>query len=280
MKATLAGAFALAVVVAGCSGASSAGAAPGTPAPTAPGTTGAPLPPTRTSPGDFVLLDFEGADPLEAVGSGPRVEVDRLREDFGLGWVTGGDGSRALRFPHYALTADAPRMALLLKNGDQAAASTDPTAGDGRLVFGADLKLDRDAGRGPFDNGDNVVQRGLYADPSQYKLQVDKRIPSCTVKSSRARAFVQLPEPMESGWYRVSCRYEAGTLTVSAAPLEDGQPGAPVTASAAADLGPLVFDPETPVAVGGKIGGNGLLVRSQPDQFNGALDNLFVSPGL
>lgn len=280
MKSTLAGAFALAVV-AGCGVASSADAVPsaGTVTASADGAAAA-VPPTRTSPGPFVLLDFEGEDALEATGTGPQVVVDRLRENFGLGWVTAGDGSRALRFPHYALTADAPRMALVLKPADQAQATTDPTSGDGTLTFGADLKLDHDAVSGLFDNGDNVLQRGLYADPSQYKLQVDKRIPSCTVKSPQARAFVQLPDAMERGWYRVSCRYDGQQLSVSAAKMTDGQPGETVTASVAAEVGPLAFDPATPVVVGGKIGTNGLLVHRQPDQFNGALDNLFVAPGL
>lgn len=280
MKSTLAGGFALAVVVAGCSGASSAGATPSTVTSSADGSATAATPPTRTSPGEFVLLDFEGENALETTGAGPDVLVERLRENFGLGWVTGGDGSRALRFPHYALTPDAPRMALVLKPADQAQATTDPTAGAGSLTFGADLKLDRDAVTGVFDNGDNVLQRGLYADPSQYKLQVDKRVPSCTVKSPTARAFVQLPDPMERGWYRVSCRYEGGVLSVSAARMVEGQPGEVTTASVAEDVGPLEFDPTTPVVVGAKIGGNGLLVRSQPDQFNGALDNVFVAPGL
>jgi len=280
MKSTLAAALALAVVAAGCSWASSADASPSTAASSGEGSATPTHSPDRTSSGPFVLLDFEGEDALEATGEGPRVVVDRLRENFGLGWVRSGDGSRALRFPHYALTADAPRMALVLKNADQGQASTDPTADDGSLTFGTDLKLDHDAGRGVFDNGDNVLQRGLYADPSQYKLQVDKRLPSCTVKSPSARAFVQLPESLDYGWYRVSCYYDGVTLTVSAAPMTGGTPGPALTASVAADIGPLAFDRKTPVVVGGKIGRNGQLVRSQPDQFNGALDNVFVSPGL
>jgi hypothetical protein len=72
----------------------------------------------------------------------------------------------------------------------------------------------------------------------------------------------------------------AGTLTVSASRMKDGQVGAPVQAPVTEDLGPLIFNPVTPLVIGGKVGWNGLLVRKQPDQFNGALDNVFVTPKL
>jgi hypothetical protein len=273
MNSTVTGALVLAVVVAGCSATPSAGAAPSASPVGRPAATSIPDP---NSDGDFVLFQFEGTKPFEATSHGPDVKVDVQRENMPIGRVTSGDGSRGLRFPHFKQDEEAPRLILVVQPQDPTAASVDPTR-DGSLTFGADVKLDRDAGSGTFDNGDNVVQRGLFADPSQYKLQVDKRVPSCTVKSPLARAFVELPQPMERGWYRVVCDYRAGTLTVSASRMEDGQVGAPVQASVTQDVGPLVFNPVTPLVIGGKVGSNGLMVRHQPDQFNGALDNVFVS---
>jgi hypothetical protein len=276
MKSTVTGALVLAVVVAGCSAIPSAGAAPSASPVGRPVATSIPSP---DSSGDFVLLQFEGNKPFEVTSHGPNLKVDVKRENMPIGRVTSGDGSRGLRFPHFKQDEEAPRMVLVVQPEDDTAASVDPTS-DGSLTFGADVKLDRDAGSGTFDNGDNVVQRGLYADPSQYKLQVDKRVPSCTVKSPLARAFVKAPEPMQPGWYRVVCDYAAGTLTVTVSRMQDGQVGEPVQASVTEDLGPLVFNPVTPLVIGGKVGSNGLLVRNQPDQFNGALDNVFVAPGL
>jgi hypothetical protein len=275
MKPTLTGAIVLAVVVAGCSATPSAGAAPSTPSA---GRAAATTIPSGDS-GNFVLLDFEGSNPFQVTSQGSDVKVDVRRENMPVGRVTSGDGSRGLRFPHFLADVEAPRMVLVLQPEEPAAASVDPTSG-GDFTFGADVKLDRNAGSGIFDNGDNVVQRGLFADPSQYKLQVDKRVPSCTVKSPLARAFVNAPEPMQPGWYRIVCDYHDGVLTVSTSRMENGVAGEPVQASVTEDLGPLVFNPATPVVVGGKIGSNGLLVRRQPDQFNGALDNVFVAPGL
>jgi hypothetical protein len=276
MKSTIAGAFALAVVVAGCAATPSAGASPSASPVGRPAVTTVP---SRDSAGNFVLLDFEGKHFLQGTSQGPNVLVDAQRENMPIGRVTGGDGSRALRFPHFATTEAAPRMVLVVQPADGTQASVDPTS-DGSLTFGADVKLDRSAGRGEFDNGDNVVQRGLFVDPSQYKLQVDDRMPSCSLKSATASAFVRAPEAMEPGWYRIVCDYHDGTLTVSVSRMEDGQVGEAVQASVTEDVGPLAFDPATPLVIGGKVGHNGLLVRGQPDQFNGALDNVFVSPGL
>ncbi len=81
--------------------------------------------------------------------------------------------------------------------------------------FGADLRLNEvSSGKGD-DNGDNVLQRGLFSDANQYKLQVDKRVPSCTVKSGRAQLFVKFDKGLDEGWFRVRCAYEAGSLTLS-----------------------------------------------------------------
>jgi hypothetical protein len=276
MKSTMTGAFVLAVVVAGCSATPSAGASPSTSSVGRPAATSVPSP---GSSGNFLLLNFDDPNPFLVTNQGPNVKVDVKRENMPIGRVTSGDGSRGLRFPHFKQDEEAPRMVLVVQPEEMSAASVDPTS-DGDFTFGADVKLDRDAGSGKFDNGDNVLQRGLFADPSQYKLQVDKRVPSCTVKSPLARAFVKAPEAMQPGWYRIVCDYHAGSLTVSVSRMQDHEVGEPVQATVTENLGPLVFNPATPLVIGGKVGSNGLPIKNQPDQFNGALDNIFVAPGL
>jgi hypothetical protein len=144
------------------------------------------------------------------------------------------------------------------------------------LVFGADVQLGEGSGAGAQDNGDNVVQRGLFADQDQLKLQVDKHVPSCTVRTPRLRAFVKLTHAMDDGWQRLSCRYDGVTLDLTATRL-GGAGAAPEVVSSPAAAGALSFASSTDISVGGKVTADGALVKTQPDQFNGVLDNVFVS---
>jgi hypothetical protein len=144
------------------------------------------------------------------------------------------------------------------------------------LSFGADLRLnDLSSGKGD-DNGDNVLQRGLFSDANQYKLQVDKRVPSCTVKSGDARLLVKFNEGLDEGWFRVRCDYEPGSLTLSVSRIFTDRVEDLGTKTKSMSLGSLDFIGSTPVTIGGKIGSNGELVLTESDQFNGELDNVFV----
>jgi len=220
-----------------------------------------------------VLLDFDNEDPL-ATGETGRVSVRSLESGGGqIVQVPSGNGTSALRFPPYSPTAPSPRLVLVMNPvGDTDLLN--PGAKD--FSFGADLRLDEvSSGKGD-DNGDNVLQRGLFSDDSQYKLQVDKRIPSCTVKSGKEELFVKFDKGLEEGWFRVRCAYEAGSLTLSVSRILSDRIEELGSKTGSKEIGSVGFSARTPATIGGKLGSNGQLVLHQSDQFNGELDNVFV----
>src|SRR5215211_2772628 len=131
---------------------------------------------TPSVSGRAVLLDFDNEDPL-ATTAAERVSVRSLEVSGGQAvQVHSGNGTSALRFPAFSAEREAPRLVLVL-NPIGASDLLNPGGQD--FSFGADLRLnDASSGKGD-DNGDNVLQRGLFSDANQYKLQVDKRVPSC-----------------------------------------------------------------------------------------------------
>jgi hypothetical protein len=220
-----------------------------------------------------VLLDFDNEDPL-ATTVAERVSVRSLEAGGGQAvQVQSGNGTSALRFPPYSAERQAPRLVLVIKP----VGATDLLNPEGNdLSFGADLRLnDLSSGKGD-DNGDNVLQRGLFSDANQYKLQVDKRVPSCTVKSGEARLFVKFDHGLDEGWFRVRCDYEAGSLTLSVSKILTDNVQELGDKTKSMSIGSLDFSGSTPVTIGGKIGSNGELVLHQSDQFSGELDNVFV----
>lgn len=230
-----------------------------------------PIEPSVSAAG--VLLDFDDEDPLATTAT-ERVSVRSLEAGGGEAvQVQSGNGTSGLRFPPYSPGTQAPRLVLVIKP----VGATDllnPQGND--LSFGADLRLnDLSSGNGD-DNGDNVLQRGLFSDANQYKLQVDKRVPSCTVKSSEGRLFVKFGQSLDKGWFRVRCDYEAGSLTLSVSKILTDQVEELGNKTKSMSIGSLDFSGNTPVTIGGKIGSNGELVLHQSDQFNGELDNVFV----
>ena len=220
-----------------------------------------------------VLLDFDNEDPLATAVAG-RVSVRSLEaRSAQIVQVPSGNGTSALRFPAYSPGPQAPRLVLII-NPIGATDLLNPEAND--FSFGADLRLDEmSSGKGD-DNGDNVLQRGLFSDDSQYKLQVDQRVPSCTVKSGKAQLFVKFDKGLGEGWFRVRCAYEAGSLTLSVSRILSDRFEKLGSKSGSRSIGPVGFSARTPATIGGKLGSNGELVLKQSDQFNGELDNVFV----
>ena len=220
-----------------------------------------------------VLLDFDDED-LLATTVAKGVRVRSLEAGRGQAvQVQSGNGTSALRFPPYSPEKESPRLVLVM-NPVGATDLLNPKGND--FSFGADLRLnDLSSGKGD-DNGDNVLQRGLFSDANQYKLQVDKRVPSCTVKSGEARLFVRFNKSLDEGWFRVRCDYQPGSLTLSVSRIFTDRVEDLGTKAKSMSLGSLNFIGSTPVTIGGKIGSNGELVLTESDQFNGELDNVFV----
>lgn len=221
-----------------------------------------------------VLLDFDEEDPIAVQASG-KVGTRSLQAGGGqLIQVPSGNGTSALQFPSYDRGKNGPRLVLVLESGggpDQ----FNPAGGE--FSFGADLRLDAESSeKGSDDNGDNVLQRGLFSDQFQYKLQVDKRVPSCTVKSGATRMFVKLDQSFDDNWFRVRCDYRSGTLTISASRILQDRFDDLGLKSVQGTIKPLQFSAKSPVTVGGKTTPEGELVFNESDQFNGDLDNVYV----
>lgn len=150
--------------------------------------------------------------------------------------------------------------------------SLDPGRED--FSFGADVMLDP----GGDGDGDNVIQRGLFEDTGQYKLQLDSRHVSCTVKGAAGRVLVKTDDPVESGvWYRIACRRTGEIVGLGVRRLDTG---ATVTVSEEGTIGDVRSQRATaPLTVGGKLTASGEIAAGDPDQLNGAVDNVWVQIG-
>jgi hypothetical protein len=181
-------------------------------------------------------------------------------------------GDWVARLPAYSDGISPPRAAFRVN----AVGWTDvlePHEADFR--FGAVFNLDVVSQGSEADNGDNLMQRGLYGDEAQYKLQLDGRVPMCRVRGDEG-AVVAKGEPVQPlQWYRARC-YRSGsevtlrtwTMTQEGALL----PRETVTVSGA--IGSLDFEGPIPMSVGGKLDASGQSLRSSGDQFNGSIDQI------
>jgi hypothetical protein len=152
----------------------------------------------------------------------------------------------------------------------------DGTAGDplnpgsGDFSFGADFSLDQQS-TGVQDNGDNLMQRGLYADRGQWKLQVDHGLVSCRIKGDQNSAVAKVyPQVVRGVWYRASCARHGDKVTATLQRL-----GTATVSSASVTRAIGSVDTSGhPMSVGGKANRNGNAVSGNSDQFNGAVDNV------
>ena len=151
----------------------------------------------------------------------------------------------------------------------------DPLApGTGAFTFGAAFRLDEKSSGSSVDDGNNVVQRGLFGD-DQYKIQIDQRRLSCRVAGSAGSVMVAADSALDAErWHRARCTRVDGTLTlVLVERTADGTEKHTWTRSGT--IGALSFDDAPPLSVGGKVSDDGDVVRSSSDQFNGRIDNVF-----
>jgi hypothetical protein len=172
--------------------------------------------------------------------------------------VVHGQGT-ALAFPARCATADCPHVAL------QAPSSADLNPGTRNLAYGADVLL----APGQTSKGQNVVQKGYSTTSSQWKLQVDGLAgrPSCVlvdVRKPAIRIATGTVSVADGRWHALACRRTGTTLTV----LVDGVPRGSTAVPAR-----LAVTNERPLSLGGKG------AFADNDQFNGALDNVWVEIG-
>ena len=186
---------------------------------------------------------------------------------------------RAIRFPTFDHTAPAAQAAYVVTH----AAAADPfDPGTGRLEFGADITLDAssaDLSPSSIDDGDNVFQRGVYDDVTQWKLEVDHRQPVCRVKGRSGALTVFSTVKLAAGrWYRTRCLRQGQRVMITVTWwLADGSTRSSSSSKTGAtgDLRPS--SASTPLAIGARVA-NGH-VDADPDQYNGAVDNVVVTIG-
>lgn len=222
------------------------------------------------------LPDGHSAVKVSNKGTGDvRVSVARINN----GQLRGGTdptGARALRFPPYSPSDPAPAVVLGVWNSSK---SDQLSPGTRAFSFGADFRLDKDSYGRPSDNGDNLIQRGFFSSTAQYKIQVDKRVPSCRIQGERGSVFVEAKaEVANDTWYRVDCSRQGDRVNLRVQVLGANAPGDVreyVTYGPTGDV--TMDDPRQPLTVGGKMNGDGRVTESSVDQFNGAVANVYFN---
>jgi hypothetical protein len=238
-------------------------------------------PPTPSST-NLVQLDFEDrAAPVgEIVPSVRNTGTGRLYAEVVThagGRVLraeGSDSGYALRFPGLDAGLDPPAAMLLLRSRE---ADDFLSPGSADFAFGADVLLDDESEDAPTDNGNNVVQRGLFEDTVQYKLQVDHGSLSCRIAGTDGVAVVTATAVEPGEWYRVSCERSNGDVVLSWERLGDSEGEDKGTTVRRSTIGDVSFPEGTPFVVGGKLDGRGQVTVEATDQFNGVIDNVWFT---
>ena len=222
-------------------------------------------------------LDFEsapdvGQDLDKVVNEGTsavRLAIDST-QDATIEVVEGPGGGHAARFPAYTGTVPSPTAVIVATTKETGA--LDPLDEDFR--FGASFNLDQESSGSKADNGDNLVQRGSFDSPGQFKIQIDHGVPSCRVLGDEGEVFVKAGRSVSPEiWYAVACERAGDRVTISVTQYgEQGQ-----SWSADGPTGHISFG-DLPLAVGGKVSAGGVPTASG-DQFNGAVDDVFLQIG-
>ena len=219
---------------------------------------------------------------IEDQGTG-AFDIDVATDDGGRVRAAPGSGGRAadraLRFPWFDPTDPAAEAVVrVVPTGTVDA--LDP--GTGPVAFGADFAIDAasdDQSPGSIDDGDNIVQRGRWGDPGQYKLEVNGTRPVCRF-AGRSGAVEIYGSPIEpERWYRARCERAEGTATLAVTSWDADGAAATRTwnkPDPSGDLSPA--SAATPLSIGGKLGWGGG-VATDPDQFNGRIDEVWVAVG-
>jgi hypothetical protein len=230
---------------------------------------------TTTPPPDpQLLLTFDDQEPGSAAGRDIQGEGSAAAEIslLTLGkqkatFVKGHQGGIALRMPAYSGETGGSFNALRIEPEEWL------SPGLSNFNFGADVRLDALSNGTAIDNGDNVMQRGLYADAAQYKIQVDKHHPSCVVRGADGAVVVKSKVLLNpSKWYRLTCFRADKTVKLTVQDLDGNQQ--PDVIEKTGPIGSLDMIGSEPLSVGAKIGDDGEIIGSSTDQFNGWIDNI------
>jgi len=221
-----------------------------------------------------VRFDFESgpargrtASAYDSVATGRARLVVRSTGGTTVTVSAGPRGGRGVRFPAWA-DSGAGRAAVLVSTpGSRAAVAPGARA----FSFGASFRLNPRSSGSARDNGDNLVQRGTYGGRGQFKIQLDRRVPSCRVKGDAgARTVMARRAVATNRWYAVTCRRTATGLQLS---VQGYAQGAPRTVTRVTGRTGNIVTGEHRFSVGGKV------PRNPSDQFNRAVANVYVRLG-
>ncbi len=188
-------------------------------------------------------------------------------------------GGTAVAFPTSTEVQTGAR-AVLRVSGPRAVVS------GANFQYGVDVMYPQgSAGDSAGDDGDNLLQRGLFDGRGQLKLQVDHGRPGCRIAGPGGETLVAATQTLVAEqWYRLVCQRAAGAVTLFVAPLskeQDAQAPTDLTwwswslPDRTGKLGSSTLN--APVSIGGKLNKSGSIVTSAPDQFTGVLDNVRVA---
>ena len=219
-----------------------------------------------------LTFDFLEVGPLSAGpvtledAEGRAVEADVLSDGGSVAVRPGASAGAALAFSGEEVVA---ALRVDLPDPD------DFSPGEGSFTLSADVAWE---GAGDDqDTGANVVQRGLFRDTGQYKLQLDAGRPSCRVAGTTGAVLVKADASVSLGeWYRLRCQRKEDVVTLTVQPWEGEQWGDAETFTGSGSIGAVEFSSSTPLAVGGKLSADGSLVPQSPDQFHGLIDGVAV----
>lgn len=210
------------------------------------------------APGPLALTDSEGR----------TVEGELLAVDVGsIPLRPGVAGGLALMLPGDQGQADAVAALKIMPS--------DPdlfSPGEDSFTLGADI-----AWAGGGDGGANIVQRGLFSDIGQYKLQMDGGVPSCRVAGAEGEVLVKAERSLSPrSWHRLRCQRARDEVTLTVQPWDGDRLGDPETFTKKGPIGAVDFPTTTPFSVGAKLSASGSLVPKRPDQFHGLIDSVVV----
>lgn len=172
--------------------------------------------------------------------------------------IAHGQGS-ALLFPARCVQRVCPHVAL------QTPSTPDLNPGTRNISYGADVFLRP----GQTSKGQNVIQKGYSSTSSQWKLQIDGAAgrPSCVLvgdKLRRIRMATSTVTVADSRWHRLRCSRAGAWLSIFVDEVMRGRIPLPPD---------LSVTNNRPMSIGGKG------AYADNDQFNGALDNVWVQVG-
>lgn len=205
---------------------------------------------------------------------GAQVTVDVARLDRGVlraGPVRG--TRRTMDFPAFSPSSAEPRAVVRITPRSTSNDVLAPRWHD--FEFGAEFRKDSTSSGTSVDNGDNLIQRDLWSDPAQFKVDIDDGRPACRIKGSAGSVSVRASVSVQSSlWYQVRCARTGNTVRLTVTEHRTDGTTRTWRYQRSGSLGRLVWPKtKTPLSVGGKLAASGAVIRSATDQFNGLVRN-------